>query len=123
MQLLPGLRRIGDASDLERLLKESPLHELENPPDTTKISQVPLFCPTSDFIQAAHRGWLQAWFRWIIAWINDLDFDFDGVLAALHPAFAYLASASGFSGPSSPRRSVFVFIQGLLHGLNLGSKQ
>jgi hypothetical protein len=57
-----------------------------------EVFDVPFFGMTGDFVQPSDRVGFQAGFRWVIFWIDDLNFNFHGILAALDPSLSFFAS-------------------------------
>jgi hypothetical protein len=70
-------------------------NELKNPACPLQVRQITLLRTSCDLVKSANCGWLEARFRRIVFRENNVNLDFNSIVAALHPALALLALANG----------------------------
>jgi hypothetical protein len=58
--------------------------------DGLEVGDIPFLGATRDLVEPAHDGRLQTGFGGIFGGINDVDFNFNGISTATHPALTLL---------------------------------
>ena len=69
---------------------------LKNASNLLKVADISLLGLACDFVQPTNGRGFHARFRRVIVWVDDLDFNFNRVSAALHPTLSCFAPFSHF---------------------------